>query len=397
MSRSSAVYFSKVQKALKRAGLAEPVLIIDRPRLDANIRQLKTMLPSDMGFRVVAKSLPCSPLLTHITRRAKTDRLMSFNAAMALQILDLMPEADQLMGKPLPVAAVSGLFDALPIRKRPAAARQIQFLIDTPQRILQMQTLAHRQKLRLRVNLEIDVGLHRGGTEPGAALGKMLDALTTTPGLELTGLMGYEPHLSKIPNQAGWRRRARKGAGAIFMEARSQLAARYTAAEIAKMTFNMAGSATFGLYASTTHANEISAGSALVKPSDFDLPILKAFQPAAFIATPALKVSRGVRLPAYEFSDNPAGKPKSGTTIFIHGGYWMARPVFPSKLKNSALFGRSSNQELLVGPTRTDLAVDDFVFLRPTQSEALFLQFPKIAFFDGRSIADIWEPLPVSA
>ena len=123
MSAANTEYFSKVQKALNRAGLSEPVLVIDRPRLDANIRQLKTMLPADMGFRIVAKSLPCGPLLAHIASRAKTDRLMSFNTAMALQMLDLMPKFDQLMGKPLPAAAVNTLFDALPRRKRAAAAR----------------------------------------------------------------------------------------------------------------------------------------------------------------------------------------------------------------------------------------------------------------------------------
>ena len=39
----------------------------------------------------------------------------------------------------------------------------------------------------------------------------------------------------------------------------------------------------------------------------------------------------------------------------------------------------------------------NILFLRPNQSEAVFLQFPKIAVFDGRRIADIWQPLPVSA
>lgn len=397
MSAAQADYFATVQKALKRAGLAEPVLVVDRQRLNANIKRLKTMLPGDMGFRIVAKSLPCGPLLAHVATRAHTDRLMSFNATMALQMLDLLPEADQLMGKPLPSAAIAALFDGVPTRKRTAAARQIQFLVDTPQRIVELGALARQKKISLRVNLEIDVGLHRGGVEPGTALGAMLEALDKTPALKLTGLMGYEPHLSKIPKLAGWRNRARKGANAVYMAARAQLAARYAPTEIDKMTFNTAGSPTFGLYTSTSHANEISAGSALVKPSDFDLPILKAFQPAAFIATPALKVSRGIRLPALEYANNLLGKPKSGTTVFIHGGYWMAQPVFPTRLKNSALFGRSSNQEMLVGPPRMDLAVDDFVFLRPTQSEAVFLQFPKIAVFDGRRIADIWSPLPVSA
>ena len=90
----------------------------------------------------------------------------------------------------------------------------------------------------------------------------------------------------------------------MLSAARAQVAAHFSPAEIAKMTFNMAGSPTFGLYSTTSHANEISAGSALVKPSDFDLPILKAFKPAAFIATPALKVSRGIRLPALEYANN---------------------------------------------------------------------------------------------
>ena len=397
MSTVNAEYFAKLQKALKRAGLAEPVLVVDRQRLDANMRQLKTMLPADMGFRIVTKSLPCGPLLAHIATHAKTEKLMSFNAAMALQMLDLMPKADQLMGKPLPVAAVSGLFDTLSARKRAAAARQIQFLVDTPQRVMEIRKLARRQKLSLRVNLEVDVGLHRGGREPGAALDNVLEALAATSDLKLTGFMGYEPHLSKIPKLAGWRNRARKGATDVYEAARAQLAAHYSPEDITKMTFNMAGSPTFGLYKSTNHATEISVGSALVKPSDFDLPILKAFQPASFIATPALKVTRGIRLPAIEYADNSLGKPKAGTTIFIHGGYWMAQPVFPGGLRNSTLFGRSSNQEMLVGPARTDLAVDDFVFLRPMQSEAVFLQFPKIAVFDGRRIADIWAPLPVSA
>ena len=163
----------------------------------------------------------------------------------------------------------------------------------------------------------------------------------------------------------------------------------------------MAGSPTFGLYKDTQIANELAAGSALVKPSDFDIPILMDFQAAAFIATPALKVRDGVRFPALEYANTMLGKPQSGKSVFIHGGYWMADPVHPKGLKTSTLFGRSSNQEMLVAPKTAKIAVDDFVFLRPTQSEALFLQFPKIAVLDTKAkaprISDIWTPLPVSA
>ena len=37
----SAAYFDNVQNALRKAGICEPVLIIDKARLDANIKVLK--------------------------------------------------------------------------------------------------------------------------------------------------------------------------------------------------------------------------------------------------------------------------------------------------------------------------------------------------------------------
>jgi len=392
-----AAYFGKLQKALAAAGLAEPVLLLDRPKLDANIKQLKKTLPKNMAYRIVAKSLPSVPLLKHIADKAGTDRLMSFNREMTAQLLAAMPQADQLLGKPLPVAAVAALFDTMSAAKAKQAAKHVQFLVDTPERLFEYEALAKKLKLTLRINLEIDVGLHRGGMEAGEALEAALRTLAASKDLRLSGYLGYEPHLTKIPNIGGWRRRAKAGAAAAYAAALAQGRAHFSSAHIDKMVRNMAGSPTFGLYKDTGLANELAAGSALVKPGDFDLPILKAFQPAAFIATPALKRSDKVRLPGLEYANKMLGKPKSGTGIFIHGGYWMAAPVWPKGLKPSGLFGRSSNQEFLMGPKNLPLAVDDFVFLRPTQSEAIFLQFPKIAIFDGRRISDIWHPLPVSA
>ncbi|CAN0297617.1 unnamed protein product [Chrysoparadoxa australica] len=45
---------------------------------------------------------------------------------------------------------------------------------------------------------------------------------------------------------------------------------------------------------------------------------------------------------------------------------------------------------MLNGSDSVKLAVDDFVFLRPTQSEAVFLQFGDIAVFDGLHITEQW-------
>lgn len=396
----SAAYFAAVQEALRRAGICEPVLIIDKARLDANIKALKKILPRGMAYRIVAKSLPSAPLLTHITKQARTDRLMSFNATMVGQLLDAMPKCDQLLGKPVAAAGLASFLRGLSPKQKKNIG-QVQWLVDTPARLAEYADLAKKHRLALRINLEVDVGLHRGGMAPGEDLQAALSLLAEDKYLTLSGVMGYEPHLTKIPNLGGWRRRAQKGTVSLMQTALDQTRAVFGPAHVKNMVRNMAGSPTFGLYKDTQIANELAAGSALVKPSDFDIPILKDFQAAAFIATPALKVCDGVRLPALEYAHGMLGKPQSGKSVFIHGGYWMANPVYPKGMKTSTLFGRSSNQELLVAPKRTKLAVDDFVFLRPTQSEAVFLQFPKIAVFDGKvknpKIGDIWSPLPISA
>jgi D-serine deaminase-like pyridoxal phosphate-dependent protein len=392
-------YFQSLQGALSQAGICEPVLLIDKTRLNQNIDTLKGFLPRGMAYRIVAKSLPSEKLLLHVAKRARTDRLMSFNAAMVAQLLARMPGYDQLLGKPVPVAAMANMVKSLkPSQKKTLS--QVQWLIDTPQRASQYSELARAQKLNLRVNLEIDVGLHRGGMAPGPALQATLETLSQTPQLSLSGLMGYEPHLAKLPKLAGWPGRAKSATQKIYGEALAQSGDAMGARHVKSMVRNMAGSPTFRMYKDTKLANELAAGSTLVKPSDFDTPLLKPFVPAAFIATPALKVENGVRVPGGEQAGDLLEAISPGTSVFTHGGYWMASAVYPKGLAPSPLMGRSSNQELLVGPAslaRGKLAVDEFVFLRPYQSEAVFLQFPKLAIFEKGRIVDIWEPLPVSA
>jgi len=397
MNPLSASYFQQLRRALADAGLAEPVLVIDQDRLDTNIAALKAMLPRSMAYRIVAKSLPCAELLEYVAAHTESNRLMSFNTNMVLQLLALMPESNQLLGKPIPVQALKRTFDETNARMRSQLQHKVQWLIDTPARLGEYAEFVESAGIQLQINLEIDVGLHRGGMEPGADLEASLKTIYQSDKLALAGLMGYEPHLSKLPNIAGWPKRAKQGAANQFQLALSQTAAIFGQDHTTNMVRNMAGSPTFGLYSDTLLANEIAAGSALVKPSDFDLPILKAFLPASFIATPAIKVSKGVRLPGLEYANRALSKPQSGKTVFLHGGYWKAEPVYPGGLRNSSLFGRSSNQEMLVAPKNASIKVDDYVFLRPTQSEAVFLQFPTIAVFSGGHIKDLWTPLPVSA
>ncbi|CAI8390491.1 MAG: alanine racemase [Hyphomonadaceae bacterium] len=391
-------YFLAIQTALKTAGIATPSLIIDRHRLNQNIDTLMQHLPSDMGYRIVAKSLPSLSLIEHIRRRSGSDRIMTFNQPMLSQLSLAMPEASQLLGKPLPVNAARTFFSTLP-ETASAAGDKIEWLIDTNHRLEQYERLAQDVGRTLKINLELDIGLHRGGFEPDQALSSALQKLAGSEYLEFAGYMGYETHLPAIPTTLGWQDRAKAGAWNKYRQALTLAAAHFDPATIDQLTRNAAGSPTYRYYDTTEIANEISAGSCLVKPTHFDTDLLTPFLPAAFIAAPVIKSMPITRMPGLEFADAPtrAWNPNSSKTIFIYGGHWLADPVDPPGLSYNSTFGRSSNQEMLNGGAALDIAADDFVFLRPHQSEALFMQFGDIAIYEDGEIVDYWPVFPASA
>jgi len=388
-------YFADLAKGLKRQGIDHPVLVLDLDRLDQNIDTLLEFLPAGMAYRIVAKSLPSPKLINYVRRRADTDRLMTFNLPMLIELANQMPNADQLLGKPLPAAALEKFHEAAP----EGAIGNVFWLIDTPERLLEYQNSAQQLGESINVVFEIDVGLHRGGFEVDDQL---LDALKNTEqsnALRFRGFMGYEPHLASIPKTLGWRNRAQAGAWQSYKEAIKMARDVYDAEHATEIVRNIAGSPTFRLYEDTTIGNEVSVGSALVKPTDFDTDLLEPFVPACFIATPVIKAVGATRLPALEFAKGiqRAISPQSAQSFFIHGGKWMANPVFPRGLSYNSIFGRSSNQEMLNGPSSLNLDPGDYVFFRPHQSEAVFLQFGDLITMRNGVVTDRWPSLPVSA
>jgi len=391
-------YFLQVQSALRAAKIATPTLVIDRARLDANVDTLLAHLPDGMGYRIVAKSLPSLGLIDHIRQRAQTDRLMTFNLPMLSELTRIMPEANQLLGKPLPVQAAKSYFETLPAEYA-QAADHIQWLIDTPARLRQYRDLAATIVRSLRINIELDVGLHRGGFEPGTELQSVLEAIKDDEHLEFGGFMGYEPHIPALPTTLGWRDRALAGAWQKYQEALDQASDIFGAELMTGITRNAAGSPTYRYYEDTSLANEISAGSCLVKPTHFDSELLEPHLPASFIATPVIKSLPVTRMPGLEFADSAkrAWDPNYSKTVFIYGGHWLADPVDPPGLEYNSTFGRSSNQEMLNGGPDLDIAADEFVFFRPHQSEAVFLQFGDIAVYEDGEIVDFWPVFEASA
>ncbi|SFF25564.1 D-serine deaminase, pyridoxal phosphate-dependent [Fontimonas thermophila] len=389
-------YFQTLQGALRRAGLWRPTLVIDRARLHHNIERLKTHLPKGKHYRIVAKSLPSLKLIDVVRAATGTRRLMSFHQPFANFVAARMSDAELLFGKPMPIGAAQRFF----AEHRNSAfdpAAQIEWLIDTPQRLAEYAELARARRHEglgpLKINLEIDVGLHRGGFRDPAAVAEAIRAIDGEPALRFSGFMGYEAHVGKLPAWLGGGRPALSRAMAryaAFLDAAR--AVRGAGFDPDQLTLNAGGSTTYQLYDETAPCNELAMGSGLVMPSDFDLPTLADHLPACFIATPVLKALDRTELPGLEALSGllRVWDPNTAQAFFLYGGYWLADPVSPPGLQRNALWGHSSNQDLLNGAPGIRLAAGDHVFLRPRQSESVFLQFGDLAVFDRGEIVDFW-------
>ena len=254
--------------------------------------------------------------------------------------------------------------------------------------------VAERHGATIRVNLELDVGFHRGGFTPGDDLNTALETLHDSPFGEFSGLMGYEPHIPALDGEAQ-QDAARRTAFGIYQAALTSVLEHAGSEDLSKLTLNAAGSPTFRLWSSGEIANEVAIGSALVKPTNFDTDLLAPFQPASFIATPILKTWKGLAVPGEAF-DPATIADDAPVSVFTYGGYWKAKPVYPAGVSYNAGFGRSSNQDLLIGPSDLSVEPDDMVILRPRQSESVFLQFGPILVYDDGQIVDEWPVLPAS-
>jgi len=388
-------FFTRLSKALRDAGLNQPTLVIDRERLHANAQRVRANLDRGLALRLVNKSLPSLPLLDEVARLTGTQRQMVFNLPYLRLLAEQRPGSDVLLGKPFTAAAASQ-FLAQPPRSSFDASQQVQWLVDSPARLAQYRDLVRGQQLPLRINIEIDVGLHRGGVPDAATLQQVIALLREEPRLRWCGLMGYDAHTEKIPDLAGSRERARAHVLHTYREHLTALRASGLGPEDGALTLNTGGSPTYRLHRAGGPANEAAVGSALVKPSDFDTPLLADLQAAAWIATPVLKVQGFLAPNGVEPLGQLAQRwdRNQRTAHFIHGGHWLARPASPTGLQASGLIGPSSNQQLYLGSGRQGLRPDDLVFLRPTQSEAVLQQFGDIAVVEGDRVVAMWPVFP---
>lgn len=386
-------YFKTLNETLRLHGPGRPVLVVDVNRLKENIARVRKSLPQGRDFRIVAKSLPSPALLQQVMTGMNTNRLMVFHQPDINTLATRFPDSDLLLGKPMPVNAVS-TFYRFHADTRFDPSSQLTWLIDSTERLAQYAQLARTLGTRMQVSLEIDVGLHRGGLKDVADLAPVLELVRKEhQHITLKGLMGYDAHVGKLPAVIATRAEALAKANQTYHAFRQGLYAMAPEYRDKPLVMNGAGSPTFRLHDKSSPLTEVSAGSCFVKPSDFDLDLLADLQPATWIATPVLKSLVDTTLPGLDDASHAWSlwDPNRERSFFIYGGLWMAHPVAPEGLVDNPLYGKSSNQAILNGSSRIALRPDDHVFLRPTQSERVLQELGDILALEGQNLS--WWPV----
>jgi len=380
---NSSAWFDQLSAELRSAGVATPVIVLDLDRLDHNLALLAGGLSH--RYRVVTKSLPSGELIRYILDATGANRLMAFHLPFVPWMLEAFPDTDILLGKPFLVAAADAFFTQISAGVRSAAQARIQWLVDTPTRLDEYLALAGRVGAPIRVNIEIDVGLHRGGVADADELHMMLAKIAAHPGrLLFAGFMGYDAHVPFWPDPDDAFAKAMQRYAQFIDYGRDHFPALFEG----ELTFNSGGSKTWFRFDEGLAVNDVAAGSAAVKPSTFSL--LAEHRPALFIAAPVIR--KFPRVSRREVD------PTVAMSLYLYGGGWAADIVHPDGITISPSADPPNqnllpNQCLFETHMDTPLGLGDFVFFQPHQGDAM-VQFEEILVIRGGRLVDRWRPFP---
>lgn len=391
--------FSTWNEQLRRDAPGREVALVDLDAIDHNVQLVGTQLGSRFRLRLVAKSLPSVRLLEYMMRAACTNRVMAFSEGMVRDLLTRFgDDVDILLGRPASADAARRTFEALDLRfpGRFNSAARVGWLVDTPERLTAYRDLAEQRQTTIRVAVEIDVGLRRGGARSEQELLAMLSIIDGSSQLELAGFMGYDGHVYFAPEGTEFAAVQERYAG--FVRAGSEAFPRLFEAPL---VFNGGGSRTYHRYVDglDTPINDVAMGSAFFYPRHFADLATTGLRRATFLASPVLKRIDPAELPLAPglLPDLARDNPDLEVSFYLVGGGFPADQVSPAGLVPNPIQPGTegvnnllSNQAQWLGSRDVPLEVGDFVFYHPWEGDGV-RWLSRLDVFRGGELVDQWS------
>lgn len=178
-------------KSMSLSLLPTPALLLDLDAMEANLQRMAAhcgargigLRPHFKNHRVLA-----------LTRRQLDARAIGITCARLWQ-------AELLVGSGVTsILLANEIVGEARLRELVDLGRQVELIaaVDNPKVVDDLARIARNHKTRVRVVVDIDLGLRRCGVQPGEQALQLAQHCMAS-GLILSGIMGYEGHLQSLP------------------------------------------------------------------------------------------------------------------------------------------------------------------------------------------------------
>jgi D-serine deaminase-like pyridoxal phosphate-dependent protein len=228
-----------------------PALLVDLDLVEANIARMAAFFrEAGVGWRPHTKGQKV-PALAHKELAAGAlgitcAKLAEAEVMAAAGITDILI-ANQVVGPTKVGRLVSLLGQA-----------DVMVTVDAIENAEELSAAATARGRLLRVLIEVDIGGHRAGVEPGEAVVLLGRKVARLSGLRLAGLMGWESHCVAIPDPDEKRQACAEAVGRLLDSAE-----RCRAAGLPITIVSCGGTGTFRFTAHLPGVTEIQAGGGI--------------------------------------------------------------------------------------------------------------------------------------
>ncbi len=301
-----------------------PFAYLDLDLLEQNIRQVVARAGGKQ-VRLASKSLRSVAVIRRIL--ASDPCFQGLMCYTALEAVYLASQGfdDLLIGYP-----AWNEHDIAAVARAVAAGTQITLMVDSPEHVERIETIALRHGVRMPLCLEIDMSMHLPGLHFGVWRSPLRTPEQARPVIErikassqvwLDGLMGYEAQIAGVgdnfPGQRiknavvqGLKRRSRREVA----ERRAALADLVRTYELSPRFVNGGGTGSIATTRTESVVTEITVGSGFYAPALFDNYRDFRYQPAAGFAIEIVR------------------HPQPSIYTCLGGGYIASGSVGPEKL-----------------------------------------------------------------